>query len=133
MAAKSKKKRLEELEFYKRHGIPVPNEENDLQKECESILKKYRELGLLDYLHLNGGSGRSGKLQKSGEPDLIIYGPDKNTFFIELKAKTGKLRESQLINQQLKESLGYKVYLVRNIDDFKEIIKKEQKNLKITL
>ena len=119
------KKKIMEMKF-KEWGIPIPNQENSLQVDIEKHLKKWREKGFLDYLHLNGGKGGiAAKYQKTGEPDLIIYGEFKNTFFMELKSKIGKTHKEQDENIERKRDLGYKCYLVNDIERFRGIMNVE--------
>ena len=121
-------KKQREIELFTRLGIPLANEENKLQIDIEADLKAMRDKGILDYLHINSGGKKStAQAQKAGEPDLIIYCEDKNTFFVELKSKKGKLRAKQIKNMELKRGLGYEWYIVNSYQEWEKIKKEEIK------
>lgn len=60
----------------------------------------------------------------SGVSDLQII-TDKRVLFIECKAPQGKQSTEQRQFQSIVENLGYHYYIVRSLDQFKEIIKQE--------
>jgi len=58
----------------------------------------------------------------SGVSDLIVVLKGK-VIFVEVKNDVGKQSEKQIKFQQQVENLGFKYYLVRNLEDFKKCIK----------
>lgn len=80
----------------------VPNEGEDAYE-----IKRKRERGMLP-----------------GVSDLIIIGP-KTTLFMETKTPQGRQAESQKEFQSRVEALGFKYYLFRSLEEFKQIIKTE--------
>lgn len=81
----------------------------------------------------NGGYRTSKEAMKlkatgvvAGVSDLIVLMENKTLFF-ELKTLTGKQSENQIEFQNTVEALGHKYYLVRSLEQFKEIIKYEKK------
>lgn len=60
----------------------------------------------------------------SGVSDLIVV-TDKRVLFIECKAPQGKQSTEQRQYQSIVETLGYHYYIVRSLDQFKEIISNE--------
>lgn len=77
----------------------VPNESSNAK---EQVYKK--SLGLI-----------------AGVSDLIIIRPDE-VLFIEVKTETGRQSDKQKSFQSKIESLGFKYYLVRNLEQFKQIL-----------
>lgn len=63
---------------------------------------------------------------KSGVSDLIVVLNGK-VLFIECKDHVGKQSDNQIKFEQDVTKLGHKYYLVRNLEDFKELIFKELK------
>lgn len=80
----------------------VPNEGEDAYET-----KRKRERGMLP-----------------GVSDLIIVGPDL-TLFMETKTPEGRQANSQKDFQCRVEALGFKYYMFRSLEEFKEIIKKQ--------
>lgn len=74
----------------------VPNDTKDFLE-----LKRKKNTGLL-----------------SGVSDLIII-TEKASFFLEIKTETGVQSDSQKDFQQRVESLGYKYFVARSLEDFK--------------
>ena len=58
----------------------------------------------------------------SGVSDLIVVLKGR-VIFVEVKNEVGKQSEKQIKFQQQVENLGFKYYLVRNLEDFKKCIK----------
>ena len=58
---------------------------------------------------------------KAGVSDLIVLLPGK-TLFIEVKTPTGTQSESQKEFQSHVERLGFKYFLVRNLEEFQQIM-----------
>ena len=58
----------------------------------------------------------------SGVSDLIVVLKGR-VIFVEVKNDVGKQSEKQIKFQQQVENLGFKYYLVRNLEDFKKCIK----------
>ena len=57
----------------------------------------------------------------AGVSDLIVVTPNK-TIFVELKIEIGVQSEKQKIFQKAIENLNHEYYLVRSLEQFKEII-----------
>jgi hypothetical protein len=57
----------------------------------------------------------------NGFPDLTIF-KDGQTIFIEFKTQIGKQSKLQEYQQQLIEAQGFKYYLVRSLEDLKQIM-----------
>lgn len=60
----------------------------------------------------------------SGVSDLIIV-TDKRVLWVECKSDTGRQSTEQRQFQSCVENLGYNYYIVRSLDQFKEIISNE--------
>lgn len=60
----------------------------------------------------------------SGVSDLQIF-TDTQVIFIECKSQQGKQSTEQRLFQSVVENLGYHYYIVRSLDQFKEIISNE--------
>ncbi len=58
----------------------------------------------------------------SGVSDLIVVLKGK-VLFVEVKNEKGKQSPKQILLQKQVENLGFKYYLVRNLEDFKKVIK----------
>ncbi|MCP4159848.1 MAG: VRR-NUC domain-containing protein [Deltaproteobacteria bacterium] len=58
----------------------------------------------------------------SGVSDLIVVLKGK-VLFVEVKNEKGKQSPKQILFQKQVENLGFKYYLVRNLEDFKKVIK----------
>ncbi len=58
----------------------------------------------------------------AGVPDRIILMPKGHIAFVEVKAPGEKLRPLQLSRHRLLRKLGFKVYVLDNIDDIEKII-----------
>lgn len=67
--------------------------------------------------------GRRGKLMgvKAGFPDLVVFWQG-DVFFLEVKAPGGYMNEAQRRTRDELEAQGFKVYLVRSIDDTAEAL-----------
>jgi len=57
----------------------------------------------------------------SGVSDLIIVRPN-DVIFVEVKTPTGTQSKTQIRFEKLVKALGFKYFLVRSLDDFKEKI-----------
>ena len=66
----------------------------------------------------------------AGVADLIII-QDNTTLFVELKKPTGRQSKEQIEFEKTVTDLGFKYYLIRSLDEFKNIpeIKKLKKKL----
>ena len=62
----------------------------------------------------------------AGVPDRIILMPQGKMAFVELKAPGEKPRALQLSRHRLLKRLGFKVYVLDNTEDIKNIIKEVQ-------
>ena len=58
----------------------------------------------------------------SGVSDLIVIQPNR-IIFVELKLPTGKQQKSQIDFQNKVNNLGFEYYVVRSLEEFKEIIR----------
>jgi hypothetical protein len=95
--------------------------EKDFQKQCNDTLRYHNLL----FRHDEGG--RLHKIRRKGWPDLVIYGPNGKTVFIELKVGNGKLKpEQQQYIDKLKE-LEYSCYVCYTKDEFDYVMYKEWK------
>lgn len=59
----------------------------------------------------------------NGVSDLIVILPNGTLIFVELKTETGKQSEKQKDFQKRVNDLGYEYLLIRNLEEFKLIIK----------
>ena len=62
---------------------------------------------------------------KKGVADTHILFPNGKIIFVEFKTPTGTQRPEQKEFQLQVEALGFKYYIVRSVEQFKEIIKSE--------
>jgi hypothetical protein len=76
----------------------------------------------------NGGSRNVAEAKKlkntgllPGVADLIILLPNAQTIFIEVKTDKGKQSEVQHIFEKNVSQMGFKYFLVKNLEDFKNI------------
>ena len=76
----------------------------------------------------NGGSRNVAEAKKlkntgllAGVSDLIILLPNAETIFIEVKTDKGKQSEVQINFQKKVSEMGFKYFLVKNLEDFKNI------------
>jgi len=60
--------------------------------------------------------------QMAGVSDLIILIPDGKTLFVEVKVEKGVQSEVQKIFETKVTYLGFEYYLVRSLEEFKNII-----------
>ena len=61
------------------------------------------------------------KCNVNGFPDSVLF-KDGKTIFVEFKSEIGKQSELQKYQQKQLESQGFKYYLVKNLNYFKEIV-----------
>lgn len=59
--------------------------------------------------------------QMAGVSDLIILQPNGKTIFVEVKVEKGIQSEVQKAFEEKVKVLGFEYYLVRSLDDFKNI------------
>ena len=64
----------------------------------------------------------------AGVPDRIILMPNGRIAFVEVKAPGEKLRPLQLSRHRLLRRLGFRVYVLDNIDDIEKIISEVMTN-----
>lgn len=76
----------------------------------------------------NGGSRNVAEAKKlkntgllPGVSDLIILLPNEQTIFIEVKTDKGKQSEVQINFEKKVFEMGYKYFVVKNIEEFKNI------------
>ena len=65
---------------------------------------------------------------KEGCSDLIVFLPGKALFF-ELKVRYNTQQDNQIEFQKLVESLGFDYHLIRSLNEFQNILLKEQPTL----
>jgi hypothetical protein len=77
----------------------------------------------------NGGSRNIIEAKKlkstglmAGVSDLIVLKPNGETIFVEIKTDVGIQSLVQIKFQNKVEELGFKYFVVRSLDDFKELI-----------
>lgn len=76
--------------------------------------------------YLNGFAKNLAKAgAKKSFPDNIIVGDGKTVIFFELKVNDNKATADQEVMLNLLKSFGFPVYLLYNIDEFDEMLKKE--------
>ena len=63
----------------------------------------------------------------SGVSDTIVVLPNK-VLFVEFKSSAGRQSQPQKEFQHTIESLGYEYHLIRSVEAFKELIKKQKIN-----
>lgn len=97
------------------------------EKKIESAIRKY--LGLQGYLVIKTDAGvvarySKGQLKRTdiipGFPDLIVLKPGI-VFFVEVKSKTGRLSKQQKFCHAYLESMGFDVYVARDVDEVMKI------------
>ena len=78
----------------------------------------------------NGGSRNVIEAKKlkttgtmAGVADLTILLPNAKTIFVELKTDVGKQSEVQKLFENKVKNLNFEYYIVRNLNDFKDLIK----------
>lgn len=62
-----------------------------------------------------------GKGLIAGRSDFTFYW-NKTAYFIEMKTETGTQDPAQKVFQKVVEAKGYKYFIARNLDQFKNII-----------
>jgi hypothetical protein len=77
----------------------------------------------------NGGSRNIIEAKKlkstglmAGVSDLIVLKPNGETIFVEIKTDVGIQSPVQIKFQRKVEELGFKYFVVRSLEDFKELI-----------
>jgi hypothetical protein len=90
---------------------------------------EYPELrGCLCYNNNNSVGGLRGKLNKflgvvKGRSDMVLYYKSFSVM-IELKTEKGRQSDSQRAWQYLMQKQGFEYYVVRSLEEFKELIVK---------
>tara|TARA_R110000796_G_scaffold172683_1_gene289684 strand:+ start:770 stop:1102 length:333 start_codon:yes stop_codon:yes gene_type:complete len=90
---------------------------------------EYPELrGCLCYNNNNSVGGLRGKLNKflgvvKGRSDMVLYYKSFSVM-IELKTEKGRQSDSQRAWQYLMKQQGFEYYIIRSLDEFKELITK---------
>ena len=69
------------------------------------------------------------KCNITGYPDLTLF-KDNSTIFVEVKNEKGIQSEIQKYVQKQLENQGFKYYLVRSLEEFKQIIETCKEKLK---
>ena len=90
---------------------------------------EYPELrGCLCYNNNNSAGGLRGKLNKflgvvKGRSDMVLYYKSFSVM-IELKTEKGRQSDHQRDWQYLMKQQGFEYYIIRSLDEFKELINK---------
>ena len=116
--------RLTELEYqaYLRKRTPrQPLSGGGVSKESEL------HADIVDYCKKKGwiafhGSMAYSTFRTPGEPDFVILADRSRVFLIECKTATGKLSPEQLAIHAWANQLNHKVYTVRSMAEFVEIV-----------
>ena len=99
--------------------------ENTLQLECIAWFRNEYERskkGCIVPVPNELAFKRKDVVIRDGCSDLIVFLPGK-TIFAELKVKYNKQQDNQIEFQLLVETLGFKYYIIRSLDEFKNLIK----------
>ena len=101
-----------------------------IQKEIVMFFNnEYPELrGCLCYNNNNSVGGLRGKLNKflgvvKGRSDMVLYYKGFSVM-IELKTEKGRQSDSQRAWQYLMINQGFRYYIIRSLEEFKELITK---------
>lgn len=101
--------------------FPKPSDAVEDESDLHSqIIDFCRARGWI-YFH---GSMAHRAMRTVGEPDFTILASGGRTFFVECKAKNGKLSPQQQAMIAWAEKLGHKVHVVYSIGQFAEQTKK---------
>jgi hypothetical protein len=111
----------------------MKHEESNLQIACVRWFRLvYPEPRYLICTFPNGGSRNivtasilKAEGSRAGMPDLIVFGKNGIVFFVEMKAKKGKQSENQKEIEKILTQMGFRYYLCRNFDEFKQTIEHE--------
>jgi len=115
---------------------PVKHEEL-LQKDVVELLLTYEAQRKLTFTAVTNNVPYTGwKAIKSTEkfkelgmrpgfPDMAIFRFEGLPIFIELKSKKGQLQDNQEDWRDTLQAMGFSWYLIRSVDDVKEVLKKE--------
>ena len=80
----------------------------------------------VEYIHKNNQSRNKYRKNTNntmtGIPDLIIFFPFGECVFVELKTETGIISENQENKIKKLEKYGYKCYICRTVQQFRDII-----------
>lgn len=98
--------------------------ENHLAVDKESKLHDaiIQECKARGWIAFHGSMAHRSK-RTLGEPDFTILADNGRVFFIEAKAKAGKLRTEQIAVKVWAQKLGHVVHTVYNIKQFHKITK----------
>lgn len=104
--------------------------ESRIQQEIVMFFNnEYPELrGCLCYNNNNSVGGLRGKLNKflgvvKGRSDMVLYYKSFSVM-IELKTEKGRQSDSQRAWQYLMTNQGFEYYIIRSLEEFKELIVK---------
>lgn len=107
-----------------------PNSEDALQAQCIRYMR-LQHPKVVCFAIANGGSRHRLEAIKlkmtgvtAGVPDLFIATPKAgySGLFVELKSKKGRLTESQKIMIKSLREVGYKVEVIRSLEEFIQLI-----------
>ena len=110
----------------------MKHQESSLQIACVKWFRMvYREPDYLICTFPNGGSRSITTAQilkaegsRAGMPDLVIFAPNK-CFFVEMKAKAGRMSDSQKEIEKILTGMGFNHYVCRSFDEFKTVVENE--------
>ena len=108
------------------------HEESNIQIACVWWFRLiYPEPRYLICTFPNGGSRNivtasilKAEGSRAGMPDLVIFAPNK-CFFVEMKAKAGRMSEHQKEIEKILTAMGYKYYICNSFEGFKQTIEHE--------
>ena len=108
------------------------HEESNIQIACVRWFRyAYPEPRYLICTFPNGGSRNivtasilKAEGSRAGMPDLAIFTANK-CFFVEMKAKAGRQSEHQKEIEKILTAMGYKYYICRSFDEFKQTVEHE--------
>lgn len=105
------------------------HDEQDLSKIIQNDLKRMEMYGsIVHWDRINCGMiqntfGYWLKLCRTGTADLFFMMPGRLIIYIETKAKTKQSKEQKEFQDKV-EKAGHKYYIVKNIEDWSEVINK---------
>lgn len=102
------------------------HEEWQLQQD---VVKALRDKGWVVF-HIpnerNGGVADARRMKSGGvvkgAPDLLVYGPNKKHYWLELKTPKGKRSIEQECMEGVAEKLGINYRIVRTLEDIEDLV-----------
>lgn len=108
----------------------MKNKESKIQAEIVKYLqsKKYFFASIPNELGGKDAAIRMAKFKtlglRSGAPDLLVFLPAGKLICLEVKTETGKQSDSQIAFEQKLSDLGFDYFVVRSVEDVKNILDK---------